>query len=68
MGKSLFDLLLDSIFDDAWVGKRGEKMTERERKQVQLFGRKGKVLRNVNLPKECRCFSWTSGTAREYIF
>ena len=27
-------------------------MTERERKLVQLFGRKGKVLRNVNLPKE----------------
>lgn len=52
MGKSLFDLLLDSIFDDAWVGKRGEKMTERELKLVQLFGRKGKVLRNVYLPKE----------------
>ena len=52
MSKGLIDILLDKIFDDKWVGKRGEKLTERELKWVQLFGRKGKVLRNVYLPKD----------------
>lgn len=52
LAKGLIDLLLDSIFDEEWKGKRGEKLTERELKLVQLFGRKGKVLRNVYLPKD----------------
>ena len=52
MAKDLVDLILDKIFDDSWVGKRGEKLTERELKLVQLLGRKGKVLRNVYLPKD----------------
>ena len=52
MSKSLLDNLLDSIFDADWVGKRGEKLTERELKLVDLFGRKGLTLRNVYLPKE----------------
>lgn len=52
LAKGLIDLLLDSIFDDEWKGKHGEKLTERELKLVQLFGRKGKVLRNVYLPKD----------------
>jgi len=52
LAKGLIDLLLDSIFDAEWKGKRGEKLTERELKLVQLFGRKGKVLRNVYLPKD----------------
>lgn len=52
MGKDFIDIVLDSIFDDNWKGRRGEKLTERELKLVQLFGRKGKVLRNVYLPKE----------------
>lgn len=52
MAKDLVDLILDKLFDDAWVGKRGEKLTERELKLVQLLGRKGKVLRNVYLPKD----------------
>ena len=52
LAKGLIDLLLDSIFDDEWKGKRGEKLTERELKLVQLFGRKGRVLRNVYLPKD----------------
>ena len=51
MSKDLIDLILDSIFDAKWLGKRGEKLTERELKLVQLFGRKGKVLQNVYLPK-----------------
>lgn len=51
MGKGLFDMILDEIFDDEWVGKHGEKLTERELKLVRLFGRKGKTLRNVYVPK-----------------
>ena len=52
MAKGLVDLILDSIFDDKWVGKHGEKLTERELKLVKLLGRKGKTLRNVYVPKE----------------
>lgn len=50
--KGLLDIVLDSIFDDEWKGKYGEKLTERELKLVQLFGRKGKTLRNVYLPTD----------------
>ena len=46
------DLIIDRILDDEWVGKHGEKLTERELKWVKLFGRKGKTLRNVYLPKD----------------
>lgn len=52
MAKGLIDTLFDSIFDEKWVGKRGEKLTERELKLVNLFGRKGKTLRNLYIPKE----------------
>ena len=52
MAKGLLDLLLGSIFDENWVGRRGEKLTEKELKLVQLLGRKGKTLRNVYLPKD----------------
>lgn len=51
MAKGLIDLLLDSIFDSDWTGKRGEKLTERELNLVNLFGRNGKVLRNIYVPK-----------------
>lgn len=51
MAKGLIDLLLDQIFDADWVGRRGEKLTERELKLVKLLGRDGKVLRNVYVPK-----------------
>lgn len=55
MSKSLLDIvldnLLDSIFDAEWTGRHGEKLTERELKWVNLFGRKGKSLRNVYVPK-----------------
>lgn len=51
MSKDLIDIFLDKIFDENWTGRRGEKLTERELKLVQLLGRKGKVLRNVYLPK-----------------
>lgn len=46
----ILDILIDGIFDDEWKGKQGEKLTERKLKWVQLFGRKGKTLRNVYLP------------------
>ena len=48
----LLDTILDSIFDEKWVGRRGEKLTERKLRLVSLFGRKGKTLRNVYIPKE----------------
>ncbi len=51
MAKDLIDLALDKIFDAEWKGRRGEKLTERELKWVKLFGRSGKVLRNVYVPK-----------------
>ena len=52
MAKSLLDKLLDSVFDEEWIGRRGEKLTERELKLVQLFGRKGRTLRNLYVPKD----------------
>lgn len=52
MAKDLIDIILDKIFDENWIGRRGEKLTEKELKLVQLLGRKGKVLRNVYLPKD----------------
>jgi predicted RNA-binding Zn-ribbon protein involved in translation (DUF1610 family) len=51
MSKGLIDKLLDEIFDANWVGRRGEKLTERELNLVKLFGRSGKVLRNLYVPK-----------------
>lgn len=51
MAKSLTDMLLDAIFDEKWVGRRGEKLTARELKLVRLLGRKGKILRNAYVPK-----------------
>lgn len=52
MAKGLIDLLLDSIFNAEWAGRRGEKLTERELNLVCLFGRKGRVLRNIYVPKD----------------
>lgn len=51
MSKGQIDKLLDEIFDANWVGRRGEKLTERELDLVKLFGRSGKVLRNLYVPK-----------------
>ena len=47
----IFDPILDEIFDESWKGKRGEKLTEKELKMVRFFGRDGKTLRNVYIPK-----------------
>ena len=56
MAKGLLDILadkiIDSIFDSKVTGKLGEVLTEKELLYVKLFGRKGKILRNVYLPKD----------------
>ncbi len=52
MARSILDRMVDSIFDENWVGKRGEKLTERELHLVGLFGRKGMTLRNIYLPND----------------
>lgn len=52
MAKGFIDSILDQIFDSDWIGRRGEKLTERELNLVKLFGRKGKVLRNLYVPKD----------------
>ncbi len=49
---SLFDSLINSIFDEKWKGKRGESLTARELKLVNFFGRNGKILKNVYIPKD----------------
>lgn len=48
----MLDILFDQIFGADWIGRRGEKLTERELKLVKFFGRDGKVLRNVYVPKD----------------
>lgn len=44
--------ILDSLFSPDFVGKLGELYTHHELNIVRLFGRRGKVLRNVYVPKE----------------
>lgn len=52
MAKSMIDRLLDNIFDAEWTGRHGERLTEWELNLVKLLGRKGKVLRNIYIPKD----------------
>ena len=52
MAKGLLDILLDKIFDEKFTGWYGEKLTERELKFANLLGKKGKILKNVYLPKD----------------
>ncbi len=52
MAKGLLELLLDQIFDAEWLGRCGERLTEQKLMLVKLFGRDGKVLRNVYVPKD----------------
>ena len=51
MGKSLMDVAVDKLYQalggDKLTGKLGEVLTAKELKYVQLFGRKGRILRNV---------------------
>lgn len=48
----IFDDIFDAIFDTKGVGRLGEKMTVWELRLAKLFGRSGKILRNVYVPKE----------------
>lgn len=56
MAKGLLDLLADTISDLYWtderIGKHGEKLTERKLSLINLFGRKGKTLKNIYIPKD----------------
>ena len=56
MPKGLTDLLAQAINDIYWtderVGKYGEKLTERKLNLINLFGRKGKTLKNIYIPKD----------------
>ncbi len=52
MAKGIIDLIFDSIFDSEWKGRHGEQLTERKLKWIKFFGRDGKILRNVYLPKD----------------
>ena len=56
MAKDVFDSIMDALFgdffDSSWKGKYGEKLTARELKLVRFFGRDGKILRNVYIPKD----------------
>lgn len=51
MPKGLIDKLIDEIFDANMVGYFGEMATDHELNFVRLFGRSGKVLRNLYVPK-----------------
>ena len=48
----LIDTLYEMLFGDNLTGKLGELFTAKELKWVQLFGRNGKILRNVYIPKD----------------
>lgn len=51
MSKTLMELIFEKIFDAEWVGRRGEKLTQRELNFVRLLGRNGKILKNIYIPK-----------------
>ena len=55
MAKGLLDLLADTISDLYWTderkGRYGEKLTERKLNLINLFGRKGKTLKNISSPR-----------------
>lgn len=48
----LIDTLYEMLFGDNLTGKLGELFTAKELKWVQLFGRNGKILHNVYIPKD----------------
>lgn len=56
MSKSLLDMLIDDIADaivtPEYIGRYGEMLTARKLKTAKLFGRDGKILRNVYVPKD----------------
>lgn len=51
MAKSLMDMIIDKIFTPDVVGSIGERRIDHELDMLQLFGHKGKSLRNIYIPK-----------------
>lgn len=49
---SILDNIIDAFWTDERVGKHGENLTARELKLVNFFGRNGKILRNLYVPKD----------------
>ena len=56
VAKSLMDFAIDKLYEalggEKLTGKLGELFTAKELKWVQLLGRKGKILRNIYIPKD----------------
>lgn len=50
--KSIIELILDAIFDADLKGKAGEKFTSNKLEWINFLGFKGKVLRNIYIPKD----------------
>jgi hypothetical protein len=47
----LMDIIVNSIFDDEWTGRRGEKLSERKLEWLNVFGKDGYILSNIYVPK-----------------
>ena len=52
MSKGFIDSIIDLIITPEFLGTHGEKLTEKELKWVNVFGRRGKTLRNLYIPKD----------------
>ncbi len=53
MLKRFLKFLADNLVsDEEWKGRKGEKHTETHLQLINLFGKKGRILRNVYLPKD----------------
>ena len=52
MAKGIIDELLGGFFDDSWTGKYGEFLLKSELDMGRLTGKKGRILRNVYVPKD----------------
>lgn len=50
--KYAFNLIIKNVFGASLTGKYGEKLIEKELKELHYYGKDGKVLRNVYIPKE----------------
>ncbi len=52
MAKGLLGLLLGDVTKSEYIGTRGEKLIHKELNIINLFGRSGKVLKNVYIPTD----------------
>ena len=48
----VIDLTVGDLLGSGWTGRRGEKLTERELKVASFFGKYGKTLKNIYVPKK----------------